>query len=107
MSASGLGDFPELKLMPEYCVDVPLWPRSLDTDAMVPPVLIQRLIQWQAAFARSFSDICGWTSGAAMEQWANDAILLEQDLRHALPPSVTLIVDLWPLAENAKPLSHE
>ena len=32
-----------------------------------------------------------------MEQWAQEAKLLEKGLREALPPDVVLIVDLWPL----------
>jgi hypothetical protein len=65
---------------------------------MLAPVLVQRLVQWQTAFDRSFRYDQGWASAEAMEQWANEATSLQEDLRAALPPGVVLVVDLWPLA---------
>jgi hypothetical protein len=86
-----------LKLMPEYGVDVPLWPRSDDTDAMIPAELLQRLIRWQASFDESFHYDRGWRNVETRETWGHEARLLEKRLRQALPHDVQLVVDLWPL----------
>lgn len=88
----------EITLMPEYGVDVPLWPRSAETDAMVPPDVLLRLIRWQERFDESFHWERGWSDRDAEADWAAEGKTLEDLLRKALPPGVGLIVDLWPLS---------
>jgi hypothetical protein len=90
----------EVKLMPEYGVDVPLWPRSEETDDLVPPELLQRLIVWQEQFDASFHWESGWADRQTRVDWAAEATALEGLLRDALPPGVTLVVDLWPLSPD-------
>ena len=90
-------------MMPEYSVDVPLWPRTADTDALVAPGLLRRLIGWQQDFDRDFHYEYGWRTRDAMDRWSAEARTLEADLRAALPRGVVLRVDLWPLELDAVP----
>jgi hypothetical protein len=86
-----------VRLMPEYGVDVPLWPRSGDTDALVPSDLLERLVRWQRAFDANFDHMTGWDDDQVREQWAEEAERLVEEIRHQLPVGYVLDVDLWPL----------
>jgi hypothetical protein len=86
-----------IRLMPEIGVDVPLFPRSDDTDEMVPEDLLAKLMRWQSDFAQNFHFERGWNSTIARDRWAADAVPLEAALRQALKGKADLVVDLWPL----------
>jgi hypothetical protein len=86
-----------LRLMPEYNVEVPLFPQSDYTDALVPKSLLAKLMKWQEDFETDFHYETGWRSLEAKERWAAQASPLETELRSALAGKADLVVDLWPL----------
>jgi hypothetical protein len=45
---------PTITLMPEYSIEVPLWPQEDETDALVSEGLMARLMAWQDVFAVHF-----------------------------------------------------
>ena len=98
--------FPEgepivLRLAPDYgveiSVEVPLWPSSDDTDALVPEPLLVKLKKWQRDFASNYRYEGGWVSDEARIRWATQAGELEAELRAVLAGKAELVVDLWPL----------
>jgi hypothetical protein len=70
-----------VKLMPEHGVDVPLWPRTPDTDALIPPDLLERLARWQQVFDDYFDHVIGWKGDTVRLPWVG----------------YVLEVDVWPL----------
>jgi hypothetical protein len=86
--------------MPEYGVDVPLWPLGDATDALVPSELLAKLVTWQAYFDDNFHWETGWTSEDAKSRWAEEALGLEAELREALAGKAEVVVDLWPLRSD-------
>jgi len=89
-----------IRLSPEYSTPpgwVPLWPSSDDTDALVPPPLLDELIAWGDEFNENFLYKKGWRSREIMDQWAAQAAHLAQELRSVLAGKAELEVDLWPL----------
>ena len=86
-----------IRMMPEYSVDVPLFPQSDFTDALVPEELLARLIRWQKEFDENFHWDHGWQSTEVRDRWAAEAVPLEAALRMALEGKADLVVDLWPL----------
>ena len=90
----------KVKLMPEYAVDIPFWPRANSTDALIPKELLRRLELWQTEFENNFVPESGWKSDEAKLRWAQMARVLETDLRAALAGVAELEVDLWPLLEE-------
>src|SRR5664280_138531 len=45
---------PTITLMPEYGVEVPLWPQDNEIDALVSEGLMEKLMAWQHLFAANF-----------------------------------------------------
>ena len=90
----------KVKLMPEYAVNIPFWPRADSTDALIPKELLRRVELWQTDFENNFVPESGWKSDAAKIRWAQMARVLETDLREALRGVAELEVDLWPLLEE-------
>jgi hypothetical protein len=86
-----------IRFMPEYGVDVPLFPRSDFTDALVPEDLLAELMRWQSEFDENFHYEKGWQSTEVRDRWAAEAVPLEDALREALKGKADLVVDLWPL----------
>jgi hypothetical protein len=86
-----------IRLMPGYSVDVPLFPRSDFTDALVPGDLLAKLIRWQKEFDHNYHWETGWRSTEVRDRWAGEAVPLEASLRDALRGKADLVVDLWPL----------
>jgi hypothetical protein len=86
-----------IRFMPEYGVDVPLFPQSDDTDALVPEDLLAKLMRWQSEFDKNFHYEMGWKSTEVRDRWAAEAVPLEAELREALKGKADLVVDLWPL----------
>ncbi|MGO9878584.1 MAG: hypothetical protein ACLPSM_04395 [Acidimicrobiales bacterium] len=82
---------------PEYGVTTPLWPNGVAVDRIVPPEPLERLIRWQALFDATFTGNRVGCRIPAKEQYAADAIEMQQQFRNALNGKVDLIVDLWPL----------
>jgi hypothetical protein len=91
------GDPVVIRFMPEYSADVPLFPRSDDTDALVPEDLLAKLMRWQSEFDENFHWEKGWKSTEVRDRWAAEAVPLENALREALKGKADLVVDLWPL----------
>jgi hypothetical protein len=86
----------EVRLMPEYTVELPLWGCEwwhLGLD----PRLLDDLADWQAYFDQHFDHMHGWNEASARDEWAAQATHLTDRLRKALPVDVELGVDLWPL----------
>jgi hypothetical protein len=84
-----------LKVMPDYCAELPLWGpdwESLHLD----PALLDRLADWQDDFDANFVAGKGWKTPEARNRWSREAVRLEDQLRQALP-DVEITVDLWPL----------
>lgn len=88
---------PTITLMPEYSVEVPLWPQADKTDDLVSEALKSKLKAWQATFDTNFSWQTGWDSEDVKVAWAEDAKILEAELRVELAGIVEVEVDLWPL----------
>ncbi len=86
---------PSIRLSPDYGAPVPLWPQSI--AAMVPTTLMARLIDWQRDFESNCRSDSEWKSEEAKARWAEQASVLEVDLRVALEGRAEVIVDLWPL----------
>jgi hypothetical protein len=85
--------------MNDWGVAIPLWVGQgqllLDVAELgISRALEQKLLDWQAAFAREFSMETGWSSDEARKQHAVEADGLLQDLRLALPQTA-VTVDLW------------
>jgi hypothetical protein len=87
----------KVRLSPDYSAPSPLWPSSDATDALVPRALLARLIAWQRHFDSNFRWNAGWTSEEAKTRWAEEAAVLEVEVRKALEGKAELTVDLWPL----------
>lgn len=83
--------------MPEYNVDIPVWPRCQETDQLIPETLRKRLRSWQELFDENFHYDHGWTNTEVAERWRKLGRQLEKDLRESLPPDVTLDVNYWPV----------
>jgi hypothetical protein len=92
------GDPVVIQLMPDYGADVPLFPQSDYTDALVPEDLLAKLIRWQSEFLSNYHVDSGWRSPEARDRWADEAVPLEAALREALEGKADLVVDLWPLS---------
>ncbi len=84
-----------ITLMPDYGVDVPLWPREVETDALVSERLIEKLIAWQELFATNFGQ-SGWASQDDRERWVEQAVALAAELRGEVAGRVGVEVDLRP-----------
>jgi hypothetical protein len=91
------GDPVVIRFMPEYSVEVPLFPQSDDTDALIPEDLLAKLIRWQSEFDENFHYEKGWKSTEVRDRWAAEAVPLEAALRETLKGKADLVVDLWPL----------
>jgi hypothetical protein len=87
---------PTITLMPEYGVEVPLWPQEDETEALVSEALVARLMAWQELFATNFGQ-SGWRSEEVKARWASQAVALEADLRDEVAGRVEVEVDLWPV----------
>lgn len=88
-----------IRLMPEFGVDVPLFPQSDFTEALVPEDLLAKLISWQGQFLDNYVFETGRRSPDARDRFAADAGPLETALREALQGKAELEVDLWPVLE--------
>jgi hypothetical protein len=89
-----------VKLMPEYGVDIPLWPRADSTDSLVPAELLRRLESWQTDFDDNFLAESGWKTEEAKGRWALQAVTLKVELRADLAGKTEREVDLWPLGHD-------
>ena len=87
---------PTITLMPEYGVEVPLWPQEDETVALVSEVLVAKLMAWQELFATNFGQ-SGWRSEEVKDRWASQAVALEAELRDEVAGRVEVEVDLWPV----------
>jgi hypothetical protein len=87
---------PTITLMPEYGVEVPLWPQEDETDALVSEGLVAKLTAWQDLFATNFGQ-SGWRSEEIKDRWAKQAVALEAELRDEVAGRVEVEVDLWPV----------
>ncbi len=87
---------PTITLMPEYGVEVPLWPREDETDALVSQGLRRKLMAWQDLFATGFGQ-SGWRSEEIKDRWAKQAVVLADELRAEVAGRVEVEVDLWPM----------
>jgi hypothetical protein len=82
--------------MPEYGVEVPLWPQEDETVALVSVALAAKLMAWQDLFATNFGQ-SGWRSEEVRDRWAHRAVALEAELRDEVSGRFEVEVDLWPL----------
>ncbi len=87
---------PTITLMPDYGVDVPLWPQEEETDALASEGLVAKLMAWQELFASNFGP-SGWSSEGVKDRWAEQAVALEAELREEVAGRVGVEVDLWPV----------
>lgn len=82
-----------IRLAPDYGVEVPLWPQADETDALVPEVLLQKLIAWQT-FWETHSDYDrGWDSEESEARWRKDGSVLAAEVKSVLPRGWKLKAD--------------
>lgn len=86
------GDDRTIVLAPDYGVEVPLWPQSDETDALIPEGLLAKLIAWQGEWDSHFHYVNGWDSEAAKSQWERDEETLAAEVREVLPKGMRLRV---------------
>jgi hypothetical protein len=84
---------PVVKLMPEYSVDIPLWGPWPELD--LSETLLAQVRSWQESFDESFRWNSGWMSSAARDRWAQEAEVIEAELRQEVGDRVDVVVDLW------------
>jgi hypothetical protein len=89
-------------LSPEWTVEVPLWPQSDAVDDLVPVLLLEKLVEWQAIFDSNYrwdddTRPEGWVSEEAKDRWEQEAPIIVAELLSALEGKAELIVDLWPM----------
>jgi hypothetical protein len=84
-------------LSPDYSAELPLWGQRWEA-LRLDPALQSALADWQLHFDEHFHHDRGWTGASARDTWAAEAEKLIRRLRRALPESVLLDVDLWPLS---------
>jgi hypothetical protein len=82
--------------MPEYHVELPLWHYDWE-ELGLPSALLDDLADWQEMFDLNFRAEEGWLDTAVRDAWQRRADELMVRLRAALPGSISLEVDLWPL----------
>ena len=82
-------DLPSIRLSPDYGAPSPLW---YDNDELVSTDLLARLIRWQR-IGFNFHWEAGWTSDEAKVRWAEQASVLEADLRLELQGKAELTVE--------------
>jgi hypothetical protein len=85
-----------LRLVPEYTDEVPVFPRSDDTDAPTPPALLHRMVAWNRYFNENFQWDEGWRSEEAKINWAEGAVPLVAEFKDVLAGKAEPGVDLWP-----------
>jgi hypothetical protein len=94
-----------LRLAPDYVMGISgLWPSSDDTDAMVSPELLTRLVAWNDEFNVNFHYERGWRSEEARDRWAEESVDLAAQVRAAVEGKAELQIDLWPLSPEMRSL---
>ncbi len=86
-----------VRLSPDYAAELPLWGQhweALNLDAS----LMTALADWQQQFDDYFHPNKGWLDRRIQDEWATAADDLVRRMRRALPASVELEVDLWPIS---------
>ncbi len=78
------------------------WTMLLD----LPVGLLNDLADWQEQFDTNFRHDTGWISDAVATDWADRADQLAAALRDALPATVALHVNLWPVATRRRWLAR-
>jgi hypothetical protein len=87
-------------LSPDYGAPSPLWPNSAEIEELVSSGLLEQLMEWQLAFEQHFDDENGWTSPEVKARWADQAVVLERELRLEFGPDVEIEVELWPIESD-------
>jgi hypothetical protein len=90
------GQVVRLRLFPEWSVDVPVFPRSDDTDALIPEALLAKLIAWNLYLNQNCHWESGWKSQDAKDKWIGEVPSLVAQLTAALAGKAELVIDLWP-----------
>lgn len=90
-----------IKLMPEYCVDLPLWGPWEELE--LSESLLGWLRRWQQDFDSSFHWETGWRSDVARARWSDQARRLEAGLRAEVGSRAEVSANLWPLEEGRHP----
>jgi hypothetical protein len=85
--------------MPEYSVELPLW-WSDWWDLGLQPELLNRLADWQEVFDLNFDSSGGWRNDAVRDAWRKEGEQLARRLREALPETVDVQINLWPLGPS-------
>ena len=96
-SRSPRGPVTHVRLSPDYGAPSPLWPNSVEIEELVSSGLLEQLMEWQLAFEQHFDDENGWTSPEVKARWADQAVVLERELRLEFGPDVEIEVELWPI----------
>lgn len=72
------------RLAPDYVMGISgLWPSSDDTDAMVSPQLLTRLVAWNDEFNVNLHYERGWRLEEARDRWAEESVDLVAQVRAA------------------------
>jgi hypothetical protein len=93
-------------LSPDYSAELPLWGEAFGNIdwrfTKFQPDLLDRLAAWQQEFDDNYHPWeSGWRSAAIRDRWAHQAKNLATDVRAALGTRAKLVVDLWPVGEQA------
>ncbi len=81
-----------------------MFPRSDDTDALIPDDLLVRLVAWNEYFNNNYHWEQGWRSEEAKRRWVDEAPSLVAELKEALAGKTELKIDLWP--EKSRVMDH-
>ncbi len=99
----------QILLAPDYMAELPPWGEGFGNIdwrfTKFPPELLDRLAAWQREFDdNSHPWESGWRSAAIRDRWAHQAEDLAADVRAALSIRAELVVDLWPVKDEARPI---
>jgi hypothetical protein len=81
-----------------------VFPRSDDTDALIPEALLAKLIAWNLYLNENCHWELGWKSQDAKDKWVGEVPRLVAELKDTLAGKAELEIDLWP--ESTPVMSH-
>jgi hypothetical protein len=89
----------QVKLMPEYECDFPLWidHEEAGPEAVDDPELRARIVRWNHLFFSHFDAEAGWLDAAAQARFADEGMALAAVLEEHFGAGVDFVYDPWPV----------